>query len=108
MRLKAEREAEASRPSSHRVDEPTGLFLGAVASPQSRPLLHPVCSPYKRPRPTAVFLHDQTQLFFYSPDIAAAFRVSTAERQGTAVELIVPYSTRESNDNGKDKSTHRR
>jgi signal transduction histidine kinase len=41
-------------------------------------------------------------------DIAAAFRVSTAEGQGTVVELIVPYSSRESNDNGKDKSTHRR
>jgi hypothetical protein len=27
-------------PHSHRVDEPTELFLGTVASPQSRPLLH--------------------------------------------------------------------
>src|SRR6266581_3471225 len=33
-------------PHSHRVDEPTGLFLGTVASPQSRPPLHPARSVY--------------------------------------------------------------
>jgi signal transduction histidine kinase len=40
-------------------------------------------------------------------DIGAAFRVSTAEGQGTVVEMIVPYSSREAHDKGKDKSTHR-
>src|SRR5262249_30785958 len=48
-------------------DELTGLFLGAVASPQSRPPLHPVRSTYKLPDPAQVFLpRDQTQHFFYS------------------------------------------
>jgi signal transduction histidine kinase len=40
-------------------------------------------------------------------DIGAAFRVSTAEGQGTVVEMIVPYSSREAHDKGKNKSTHR-
>ena len=33
-------------PHSHRVDEPTGLFLGTVASQQSRLPLHPAHSVY--------------------------------------------------------------
>jgi signal transduction histidine kinase len=41
-------------------------------------------------------------------DIGAAFRVSTAEGQGTVVELIVPHSGKEANDKGKDKATSRR
>jgi len=40
-------------------------------------------------------------------DICAAFRVSTAEGHGTAVELIVPYSSREVHDKRKNKTTHR-
>ena len=40
-------------------------------------------------------------------DIGGAFRVSTAEGQGTVVEMIVPYSSREVHDKGKNKSTHR-
>jgi signal transduction histidine kinase len=40
-------------------------------------------------------------------DIGGAFRVSTAEGQGTVVEMIVPYSAREAHGKGKDKSTHR-
>jgi len=41
-------------------------------------------------------------------DIGAAFRVSTAEAQGTVVEMIVPYPAREAYGKGKNKSTHRR
>src|SRR5262249_36016828 len=37
-------------------DELTGLFLGAVASPQRRPPLHPVRSTYKQPDAAQVFL----------------------------------------------------
>ena len=40
-------------------------------------------------------------------DLGAAFRVSTAEGQGTVVEMIVPYSTRKAHDRGKNKTTHR-
>jgi signal transduction histidine kinase len=40
-------------------------------------------------------------------DIGGAFRVSTAEGQGTVVEMIVPYSSREVHVKGKNKSTHR-
>lgn len=40
-------------------------------------------------------------------DIGAAFRVSTAQAQGTVVEMIVPYSSREAHGKGKNKSTHR-
>ena len=39
-------------------------------------------------------------------DIGAAFRVSTAKGQGTLVELIVPYSSREDHDKRKDKTAH--
>jgi hypothetical protein len=38
----------------HRVDELTALFLSAVASPQSRPPLHPVRSTYEEPDPAQV------------------------------------------------------
>ena len=47
-------------------DELTGLFLGAVASPQSRPLLHPVRLAYEQLNPAQVFGAVQTQHFFYS------------------------------------------
>jgi signal transduction histidine kinase len=40
-------------------------------------------------------------------DLGAAFRVSTAEGHGTAVEMIVPYSLRKAHDRGKNKITHR-
>ena len=40
-------------------------------------------------------------------DIGAAFRVSTGEGQGTVVEMIVPYSSREAHDTRKNKGTHR-
>jgi signal transduction histidine kinase len=41
-------------------------------------------------------------------DLGAAFRVSTAEGQGTVVEMIVPYPSRKAHARGKDKTTHRR
>jgi signal transduction histidine kinase len=40
-------------------------------------------------------------------DLGAAFRVSTAESQGTVVEMIVPYSSRKAHDRRKNKVTHR-
>jgi signal transduction histidine kinase len=40
-------------------------------------------------------------------DIGAAFRVSTADGQGTVVELIIPNSRKETNGKGKDKATSR-
>src|SRR5262245_5070026 len=43
-----------------RLDEPAGLFLGAVASPQSRPPLHPAQSTYKCPNPAEVSLRSDT------------------------------------------------
>src|SRR5215831_12606848 len=60
-------EAQLHAPFSS-CDELTRLFLSAVASPQSRPPLHPVRSPYKPPDPAQVFFEsDTTQHFFYSP-----------------------------------------
>jgi hypothetical protein len=50
---KAGARSRAPRPFSS-SDELTGLFLSTVASPQSRPPLHPMRSPYKRPLPTQV------------------------------------------------------
>jgi len=40
-------------------------------------------------------------------DIGAAFRVSTAEGRGTAIEMIVPYSSRKVHDRRKNKTTSR-
>ena len=40
-------------------------------------------------------------------DLGAAFRVSTAEGNGTVVELIVPYSPGKAHARGKDKTAHR-
>jgi hypothetical protein len=38
--------SRSDAPHCYRADEPTKLFLGAVASPQSRPPLHSACSVY--------------------------------------------------------------
>jgi signal transduction histidine kinase len=40
-------------------------------------------------------------------DVGGAFRVSTAFGQGTVVEMIVPYLSREAHDKGKNKSIPR-
>ena len=45
-------------------DELTELFLSAVASPQSRPPLHPMPSPYKRPHPTQVLFRIRHNISF--------------------------------------------
>ena len=55
------RSASCSLSSS---DELTGLFLSAIASPQSRPPLHPMRSPYKRPDPAQVFLRIRHNISF--------------------------------------------
>src|SRR5215813_1612437 len=59
MRVKAGREAQLHAPFSS-FDELTGLFLSAVASPQSRPPLHPLRSPYKPHDPAQVFFESDT------------------------------------------------
>src|SRR5262249_10994813 len=59
MRVKAGREAQLPAPFSS-FDELTGLFLSAVASPQSRPPLHPLRSPYKPHDPAQVFFESDT------------------------------------------------
>ncbi len=40
-------------------------------------------------------------------DVGGAFRVSTADGQGTVVEMIVPYLPKEAHDKGKNKGTYR-
>ena len=50
-----------------RLDEPTGLFLSAVASPQSRLPLHPVASPYKGSNPAQVFCWIGHKISFTPP-----------------------------------------
>src|SRR2546423_9100489 len=57
---------------SHRVDEPTGLFLGAVASPQSRPPLYPAGLIYNRQIQNRS-CPDPTQHFFYSRQPSIGF-----------------------------------
>src|SRR5262249_45960269 len=59
MRVKAGREAQLHAPFSS-FDELTGLFLSAVASPQRRPPLHPLPSPYKPHDPAQVFFESDT------------------------------------------------
>src|SRR5262245_20727461 len=69
MRVKAGREAQLHASISS-FDELTGLFLSAVASPQSRPPLHPVRSPYKPHDPAQVFFESDTT-FLLLPDLAS-------------------------------------
>lgn len=53
-----------SAPPFSSSDELTELFLSAVASPQSRPPLHPVRSPYKRPDPAQVSFQTKHNISF--------------------------------------------
>src|SRR5262245_6397543 len=77
MRVKAGARSRASCPLSS-SDEPTGLFLSSVASPQSRPPLHPMHSTYKPPHPTQVCFPDETQDFFYSLNKSGVRRNSSS------------------------------
>ena len=66
------RDQNLDAPDYRRLDEPAGLFLGAVASPQSRPPLHPV------PQVTNSQIQlrsrwNRTQHFFYSQSLEAIF-----------------------------------
>jgi len=75
-----------------RLDEPTGLFLSAVASPQSRLPLHPVASPYKVSNPTQVFCSIRHKICF-TPTEAGREAGSIAE-QRSADGIVDPPSAR--------------
>src|SRR5262249_16029926 len=70
-------------------DEPTGLFLGAVASPQSRPPLHPVRSNYKSPNPAQVFFRSNTT-FLLLPVVSDEVLYKRMEPRGCTTD---PNST---------------
>src|SRR5215813_3706189 len=64
-----------------RLDEPAGLFLGAVASPQSRPPLHPAQSTYKCPNPAEVSLRSDTTFLLLPVNVPP---LKVAEARGKA------------------------
>ena len=83
MRVKAGREAQLHAPFSS-FDELTGLFLSAVASPQSRPPLHPLRSPYKPHDPAQVFFESDTT-FLLLPPFTPRSVWSTGNRRNCSV-----------------------
>src|SRR5262249_46138519 len=86
MRRKAGHKAEPHAPLSS-SDELTGLFLSAVASPQSRPPLHPIHPPYKRPDPAQVYFGSDTTFLLLPVRAGFAFRrvAKDARQQSTGL-----------------------
>src|SRR5262249_27887247 len=94
-------------------DELTGLFLSAVASPQSRPPLHPLRSPYKPHDPAQVFFESDTTFLLLPSDVlrAAAHKEDANESHVRALLRIgypqsqhhgVRADQRKGEDSGRD------
>src|SRR5262249_40699422 len=86
MRVKAGREAQLPAPFSS-FDELTGLFLSAVASPQSRPPLHPLRSPYKPHDPAQVFFESDTT-FLLLPQVPSSLDLGSRGKSASLVTLL--------------------